>query len=282
MAATVEYEVRDRVAEITLSRPEALNVYSVAMKDELVAALGRAEADDEVVAIIITGSGKAFCAGMDLSPGPGTFARLDEDEQERLRDSGGELTLRLYDCTKPVIGAINGVAVGVGATMTLAFDVRLAARGASFGFVFARRGIVLESCSSWFLPRIVGMPTAIDWSLTGRIIDAEEAHRSGLVLAVHEPDELMAAARRYAQQIVEHCAPVSVSLNRQLLWRMAAADHPMAANIAESRAMHSRGLSADSHEGVASFLERRPARFDLTVPRDLPEVFDDVERVFTP
>ncbi|WP_200304639.1 crotonase/enoyl-CoA hydratase family protein [Streptomyces adelaidensis] len=274
MFELIRLDVADRVATITLNRPDTLNGYSVAMKDELIAAFDAVDADREVGAVIVTGAGRAFCAGMDLSDGY-TFARLDEPEHDRVRDSGGELALRIYACTKPVIAAINGAAVGVGITMTLPMDIRLATENSKFGFVFARRGIVLESCSSWFLPRIVGVSRAAEWAYTGRVFSAGEALAAGLVRSVHPADELMPAARELALEIVRNTSPVSVALNRQLLWRMLGAGHPMTANVAESRAMYSRGLSADSAEGVASFLERRPAVFPESVPADLPNVFGD-------
>jgi enoyl-CoA hydratase/carnithine racemase len=271
----IGYQVEGAIATITLDRPDRLNSYSIALKEELVAAVDDADADDEVRVVVFTGTGKAFCAGMDLSPGPKTFAREQEDPDARLRDSGGELTLRLYSCAKPLIAAVNGAAVGVGATMTLPMDIRLASEKATFGFVFAQRGIVLESCSSWFLPRVVGISRAAEWALTGRLISAAEALETGLVSAVLPPDELLPTAMSLAGEIA--CsAPVSVALNRQLLWRMLGESHPMKAHIVESRAMYERGDSADCTEGVASFLERRPARFTETVPRDLPDVFTDV------
>jgi enoyl-CoA hydratase/carnithine racemase len=263
-------EKDDGVAVLRLNRPDQLNTYSVAMKDELVAALDDLDGDNGVRAVVVTGAGRAFCAGMDLS-GPDPFA--GDDEAARRRDSGGELALRLFTSTKPLIAAINGAAVGVGVTMTLPMDIRLASERATFGFVFAQRGIVLESASSWFLPRLVGIQRASEWSLTGRVFGAEEALAAGLVHSVHAPDELLPAALDIARQIAE-AAPVSVSLNRQLLWQGLTFPHPLHSHIAESRAMFERGTSSDVAEGVASFLERRPARFAQTVPADLPDVFD--------
>ncbi|WP_156757468.1 enoyl-CoA hydratase-related protein [Actinokineospora pegani] len=268
---TVDLAVDDHVATITLDRPP-LNTYTVGLKDDLVGALDVAEADDAVRAIIVTGRGKAFCAGMDLSPGPRAFARLDEPERARTRDSGGELALRFYACAKPLIAAVNGPAMGVGVTMTLPMDLRLASTRARFGFVFAQRGIVMESCSSWFLPRLVGMAKAAEWVTTSRVLTAEEALAGGLVTSVHEPDDLLPAARAVAAGIARDAAPVSVALNRMLMWRMLGEPHPMAANVAESRAMLLRGESPDSTEGVASLLERRQAEFAQTVPRDLPAI----------
>jgi enoyl-CoA hydratase/carnithine racemase len=283
MFELIDYGVKDSVAIVTLDRPEQLNAYNVALKDELIDALDRVDADDDVRVVIVTGAGRAFCAGMDLSPGPRTFARDDEAPDARLRDSGGELSLRLYNCTKPIIAAINGAAIGVGVTMTLPMDFRLASERAKFGFVFAQRGIVLESCSSWFLPRLVGVSRAAEWAYTGKVFDAQTALEGGLVSAVLHPDELMPAAIRLAEEIAAHTSPVSVALNRQLIWRMLGQEHPMAANIAESRAMYQRGLGPDATEGVASFLERRPARFTQAISTDLPDIFAGLdEPVFTP
>jgi enoyl-CoA hydratase/carnithine racemase len=266
---TIAVAVDDRVATITLNRPDRLNAYTVAMKDELVAAFDAVDADDNVAAVIVTGAGRTFCAGMDLAQGPAGF--------DTERDSGGVLALRVFACTKPVIAAVNGAAVGVGATMTLPMDIRLAATSARFGFVFSRVGIVLESCSSWFLPRIVGVSRAAEWAYSGRVFDAAEAVEAGLVSSVHRPDELLPAARRLALQIVDNAAPVSVSLNRQLLWRMLTAAHPMEAHLAESRAMRLRATSADCAEGVGAFLDKRPPVFTQTVPAHLPDVFAQME-----
>jgi enoyl-CoA hydratase/carnithine racemase len=267
-------EKADGVGILTLNRPDRLNTYSVPMKDELLAALDDLDGDERVRAVVVTGAGRAFCAGMDLS-GPDPFSGDDEDA--RRRDSGGELALRLFASTKPLIAAINGAAVGVGVTMTLPMDIRLASERAKFGFVFAQRGIVMESASSWFLPRLVGVQRAAEWSLTGRVFGADEALAAGLVHSVHAPDELLPAAMGIARQITE-AAPVSVSLNRRLLWQGLTFPHPMHSHIAESRAMFERGASSDVAEGVASFLERRPARFEQTVPADLPDVFDGLDQ----
>ena len=264
--STVAVDVADRVATITLNRPSQLNSYTVAMKDDLVAAFDAVDADPFVRAVVVTGSGRAFCAGMDLSGGPAPF-------HESERDSGGELALRVFACTKPVIAAVNGAAVGVGATMTLPMDIRLASANARFGFVFTRVGIVLESCSSWFLPRIVGISRAAEWAYTGRVFDAAEALAAGLVRSVHPPEELLPAAITLAREIADNAAPVSVSLNRQLLWEMLTAAHPMDAHLVESRAMRLRGASADCAEGVGAFLDKRSPVFTQTVPADLPEVF---------
>jgi enoyl-CoA hydratase/carnithine racemase len=259
-------DVVDRLATITLNRPDRLNAYDVKLKDGLVAAFDMIDADDSVAAVVVTGSGRAFCAGMDLSAGPGAFTESE-------RDSGGELALRIFACTKPVIAAINGAAVGVGATMTLPMDIRLASTTARFGFVFSRVGITLETCSSWFLPRLVGISRAAEWAYTGRIFGADEALSAGLVRSIHPPAELLPAARRLAGEIATNAAPVSVALNRQLLWRMLTAPHPHDAHLVESRALYLRGASADCAEGVGAFLSKRPPVFRQTVPADLPEVF---------
>jgi enoyl-CoA hydratase/carnithine racemase len=277
----ISLDVVDGLATVTLDRPDRMNAYSVAMQRELVAALDSLDADDAVRVLIVTGAGRAFCAGMDLT-NPEAFSRLDQSEAERRRDSGGELALRIYRFTKPTIAAINGAAIGIGVTMTLPMDFRMAAQTAKFGFVFARRGIVLESASSWFLPRLVGPAQAAEWAYTGRVFDADEAQRTGLVRSVHARDELLPAAISLAQEIIDHTAAVSVALNRQLIWRGLTFDHPMQSHVAESRAMFERGTSPDVAEGVSSFLDRRDADYPQTVPADLPDVFDGwVEPPFT-
>jgi enoyl-CoA hydratase/carnithine racemase len=266
-------EKDEGVLTITLNRPERLNAWTAQMGQEMRAALDQADADDEVRAVIVTGAGRGFCAGADLASGGDTFdARKREAVAGARRDNGGELTLRIFDCTKPVIAAINGPAVGVGATMTLPMDVRLAAEDARIGFVFARRGIIPEACSSWFLPRVVGISRAMEWVATGRVFSAEEALEGRLVRSVHPKDELLDAARALAQEIAENTAPVSVALARQLMWRMLGAPHPMRAHRAHSRGMVARGQSADAREGITAFLEKRPARFPDRVSEGLPEV----------
>jgi enoyl-CoA hydratase/carnithine racemase len=269
------YDVADGVATITLNRPDRLNAFTPTMMQELIDAFDRVDEDDDVRAVIVTGAGRGFCAGADLGGGGGTF-----DARERgnggdapHRDGGGRVSLRIYDCTKPVIAAINGPAVGVGITMTLPMDVRLVAEGAKIGFVFARRGIVPEACSSWFLPRIVGISRAMEWVATGRVFDAQEALEGGLARSVHAPDELLGAANALAREIAENSAPVSVAVARRLLWTMLGADHPMEAHKADSRAIFARGQSADAHEGVTAFLEKRPAQFTDRVSDGLPELF---------
>jgi enoyl-CoA hydratase/carnithine racemase len=266
------------VLTITLNRPDRLNAWTQTMGEELIAAFDEADRDDDVRCIIVTGAGRAFCAGADLQGGGATF-----DWRERQgatagadgpvpRDGGGRFTLRVFDCAKPVIAAINGPAVGVGATMTLPMDIRLAADTARIGFVFARRGIVPEACSSWFLPRIVGISRAMEWVATGRIFSAQEARDGGLVRSLHPGDELLDAARSLAAEIAENTAPVSVALARRMLWRMLGAEHPMLAHRADSRAMFLRGQSADAAEGITSFLDKRPARFRDRVSDGLPEI----------
>ena len=274
----IRYDVADGVATVTLHRPEQLNAFTGTMMRELIEAIDRVDADDSVRALVVTGSGRGFCAGADLSSGGETFARGGSDVQTDVgvpRDGGGLVTLRLFDCTKPVIGAINGPAVGVGVTMTLPMDVRLASTAARFGFVFARRGIVPEACSSWFLPRLVGISQAAEWCYTGRVFGAQEALDGGLVRSLHGPDDLLPAAYALAREIAESTAPVSVALTRRMLWRMLGADHPMAAHRVDSRGILARGASADAREGVTSFLEKRAAAFPDRVSDGLPDVFPD-------
>ena len=264
------HEVVDGVLTITLDRPEKLNAFTPTMMRELIDAFDRADADDAVRAVIVTGAGRAFCAGADLSGGGGTFDNTARDTLETHRDGGGLVALRIFESKKPVIAAINGPAVGVGITMTLPMDVRLASTAARMGFVFARRGIVPEACSSWFLPRVVGISRATEWVYTGRIFSAEEALAGGLVSRIVPPADLLATARGLAREIADNTSAVSVALSRQLLWRMLGADHPMEAHQVDSRAIYWMGSSADAREGVAAFLEKRPARFTLRPSADLP------------
>lgn len=276
----IAYEVTDHVATITLQRPEQLNAFTNVMMRELIAAFDLTDADDEVRAVIVTGAGRGFCAGADLSGGGNTFAKGGSDVATSVgvpRDGGGLVALRIFESLKPVIGAINGAAVGVGVTMTLPMDIRLASEHAKFGFVFARRGIVPEAASSWFLPRLVGISQAAEWVFTGRLISAGDACDAGLVRSVHAADDLLPAARALAAEIVEHAAPVSVALSRQMLWRMMGASHPMEAHRVDSRGIASRGSSADAREGVESFLAKRPASFSDKVSDGLPEIFPDWE-----
>jgi enoyl-CoA hydratase/carnithine racemase len=272
----IAYDVSERIATVTLDRPDQLNAFTGRMMHELLDALDRVDSDDGVRALVITGRGRGFCAGADLSAGAETFSRGGSDIGTDVgvpRDGGGLITLRIFRSTKPVIAAINGPAVGIGITMTLAMDLRLASEQARIGFVFARRGIVPEACSSWFLPRLVGMQQAAEWVYTGRVFDADEALARGLVRSVHPPDELLPAAYALASEIADHTAPVSVALSRQMLWRLLGADHPMAAHRADSRGILLRGRSADVAEGVTSFLEKRPAVFTDRVSDGLPDLF---------
>jgi len=265
-------ETSDGVLTITLNRPERLNAWTAQMGLELRTAFDRADADDEVRAIILTGAGRGFCAGADLASGGDTFDYRKHGSAGPARDSGGEFTLRVFESTKPVIAAINGPAVGVGATMTLPMDVRLAADDARIGFVFARRGIIPEACSSWFLPRVVGIGRAMEWVTTGRVFSAQEALEGGLMRSLHPKDELLDAARALAREIAENTAPVSVALARQLMWRMLGAEHPMIAHRADSRGMVARGQSADAVEGITAFLQKRPASFPDRVSDGLPDI----------
>ncbi|MGQ3015819.1 crotonase/enoyl-CoA hydratase family protein [Phenylobacterium sp.] len=278
---TLKLELEDGIALLTLNRPEKLNAFNPLMNRELIAAFDVTDADDDVRAVIVTGAGRGFCAGADLAGGGSTFDydRRDADplgqrtESGVYRDGGGLVSLRIYDSLKPVIAAVNGAAVGVGATMQLPMDIRLASTEARFGFVFARRGITPEACSSWFLPRLVGMQTALEWCYSGRVFNAQEALDRGLVRSLHAPEDLLPAARALAREIVDNAAPVSVALTRQLMWRMAGADHPMAAHRADSRGIQARGASADSKEGVESFLQKRPPAFPDKVSDGLPDIW---------
>jgi enoyl-CoA hydratase/carnithine racemase len=270
----IRYEVTDHVLTITLNRPDRLNAFTPTMGRELIEAFEQADADDDVRAIVVTGEGRGFCAGADLGAGGSTFDwRERQTDDEVPRDGGGQVALRIFDSTKPVIAAINGPAVGVGITMTLPMDIRLAAEGAKIGFVFARRGIVPEACSSWFLPRIVGISQAMEWVATGRVFSAEEARAGRLVRSVHPREELLGAARSLAAEIADNAAPVSVALARRMMWTMLGAAHPMDAHRADSRAMFARGQSDDAREGVTSFLEKRDPEFTDRVSGGLPELF---------
>jgi enoyl-CoA hydratase/carnithine racemase len=270
--STIRTEVADRVLTIVLDRPEKLNAFTPEMKDELIAALDEADADDEVRAIIVTGTGRAFCAGADISAGETAFDYSHTDAESH-RDEGGELTLRIYELRKPIIAAVNGAAVGVGATMTLPMDVRLASEDARFGFVFARRGLVPEAASAWFLPRAVGLSRSLEWVFSGRIFPAQEALAAGLVRSLHPRDELMSAARQLAAEIADNTSAVAVGLARQMLWRLSAADHPMAAHRIDSKGIYYLGQSDDVREGVNSFYERRAPAFPLKVSKDMPPHF---------
>ena len=279
---TIKLDVEDGVALLTLNRPDKLNAFNTQMMLDMIAALDFTDAEDAVRCVIVTGAGRGFCAGADLSSGAQTFnystrggaektARTVEGVQ---RDGGGLLTLRIYDSLKPIIAAVNGPAVGVGVTMQLAMDMRLASTQARFGLVFARRGLNPEACSSYFLPKLVGVQTALEWCYTGRVFPAQEAFDKGLVRSLHEPEDLLPAAMALAREIADNTAPVSVTLTRQLLWRMAGASHPIEAHMADSRGIQARGQMADAREGVMSFLEKRPAHYPDKVSSDLPDIWD--------
>lgn len=276
----IAYEVSEGIATITLNRPDKMNAFTGRMMHEIIAALDATDADDSVKVVIFTGAGRAYCAGADLSSGGDTFAKGGSDVQTRQgvpRDGGGLVALRIFNSLKPVIGAINGAAVGVGVTMTLPMDIRVASDSAKFGFVFAKRGIVPEACSSYFLPRIVGIQRATEWVFTGRVFSADEALDGGLVRSVHAGDDLLGVARGLAREIADNTAPVSVALSRRMLWRMLGASHPMEAHRVDSRGIMERGRSADSREGVTSFLEKRAAVYPDLVSSGLPDVFPDWE-----
>jgi enoyl-CoA hydratase/carnithine racemase len=272
---TLLYDVADRVATLTLNRPDRLNAVNSTSIRELVAAFDQADADDGVRAVIVTGAGRAFCAGADLGGGGQTFAggagRSERPEDHR--DGGGLVTLRIFEMKKPVIAAINGPAVGFGVTLTLAMDVRLASSAAKLGFVFARRGVVPEACSTWFLSRLVGIAQAAEWAYTGRVFSAEEARAGGLVSRVLAPEALLPAARELAREIADNTSAVSVALIRQMLWRMLGADHPREAHRIDSLGMWHTGRSADAHEGVTSFLEKRPPHFTGRPSKDMPPFY---------
>jgi enoyl-CoA hydratase/carnithine racemase len=270
------YDVSEGIATITLNRPDKLNAFTGRMMHEIISALDITDADDNVKVVIFTGAGRAYCAGADLSSGGDTFAKGGSDVQTQQgvpRDGGGLVSLRIFNSQKPVIGVINGPAVGVGVTMTLPMDFRLASDTAKFGFVFAKRGIVPEACSSYFLPRLVGISQATEWVYTGRVFGADEALSGGLVRSVHTGDDLMKTAREIAREIADNTAPVSVAMSRRMLWQMLGASHPMEAHRADSRGIMERGRSADSKEGVVSFLEKRPAVYPDKVSDGLPNIF---------
>lgn len=280
---TLLYDLADGIATITLNRPDRMNAFTPRMMLDLIAAFDETDRDDAVRAVIVTGAGRGFCAGADLASGGGTFgagAREAErlalgDTEDVTRDGGGRVSLRIFRSLKPVIGAVNGPAVGVGATLLLAMDIRLASTEARFGFVFARRGIALEACSSWFLPRIVGPAAALEWCYSGRVFPAAEALSRGLVSGLHGPEALLPAARALAAEFVENSAPVSMAVTRQLIWRGLVAQHPMEAHRADSRSMRARGASADAMEGIAAFLEKRAAMFPDRVSTDVPAIWPD-------
>lgn len=286
--ATIKTDISEGLFTLTLNRPEKMNAFTGEMMAEMIAAFDEADADDAVRAVIVTGAGeRAFCAGADLSAGAQTFdyaKRADRGynvppttadggvdvTHESARDGGGRVTLRIFNSKKPVIGAINGAAVGIGATMQLPMDIRIASETARFGFVFARRGIVPEAASSWFLPRLVGISQALEWCYSGQVFGAEEALRGGLVRSIHAPDQLITAARNLAHELTSESAPVSIALTRQMMWRMLGAPHPMEAHKLDSRAIWSRGAGGDAREGVTSFLEKRAASYPDKVSGDMP------------
>ena len=286
---TLLYDIEDNILTITLNRPDKLNAFNFQMQNDLIKAFDEADKDDNVKAIIVTGAGRGFCAGADLSAGARTFdfeSRDDRSDKQgavlengeidwsspSIRDGGGLVTLRIFDCLKPVISACNGPAVGVGVTMQLAMDIRLASEEARYGFVFARRGLVPEACSSWFLPKIVGISQALEWVYSGKVFPAEEALKGGLVRSIHKADDLLNDAKEIALEITKNCAPVSVALSRQMLWKMAGADHPMEAHKIDSRGIFARGRMQDAKEGVTSFLEKREANFSDEI-KDIPDYY---------
>ncbi|MDJ0979851.1 MAG: crotonase/enoyl-CoA hydratase family protein [Erythrobacter sp.] len=275
----ITLEKAEGIATITLNRPDKMNAYTRTMGQEIIAAMDDIDADDSVRAVIFTGAGeKAFCAGADLTPEGGgqVFSDptpVDDLSDERVRDGGGLLTLRLFESKKPLISACNGVAVGVGATMQLAMDIRLASETARYGFVFARRGIVPEAASSWFLPQLVGVSQALEWCYTGRVFDADEAHRGGLVRSVHAPGVLMSEARELAREIAQNTSAVSVAMTRAMMWRLMSADHPMEAHKIDSRAIYRLSRGADAKEGIASFLEKRAPAYPGKVSEDMPDFY---------
>src|SRR5262247_3525425 len=272
----IRYEVAERIATITLHRPERLNAVTTRLLDELIDAFDRADGDDDVRAVIVTGAGRAFCAGADLEAGGATFdsaARGRARTAEEHRDGGGRVTLRIFDTKKPVIAAINGPAVGFGITLTLPMDVRIASTSARIGFVFARRGVVPEACSTWFLPRLVGISQAAEWALTGRVFSAEEALAGRLVSRVVVPDALLPTARALGREIADNTSAVSVVLIRQMLWKLLGADHPREAHRLDSLGMFWTGRSADAREGIDAFIAKRPARFSQRPSTDMPPFY---------
>ena len=274
----IELEIADGIATIWMNRPDKMNAFTELMRYEIIDALDHTDADDDVRAVIFTGRGRAFCAGADLSSGEGTFSRGGSDIMGRNgvpRDGGGTVSLRIYESKKPVIGAINGAAVGVGVTMTLPMDIRLASTAAKFGFVFSRRGIVPEAASSWFLPRLVGISQAMEWVASGEVFPAEEAMAGGLIRSVHEPDDLLLAAYALARKLTESSSAVSIAVARKMMWRMLGADHPMAAHKVDSRGILERGRSEDVKEGINSFFEKRAPKFPDKVSDGLGTIFSD-------
>lgn len=275
----IQYAVADGILTITLHRPDRMNAFTGLMGEELIDAFDRSDADDEVKCVIVTGSGRAFCAGSDLARGGDTWSKHEEHlrnqqpEKRYIGDGGGCVTRRIFDSHKPVIAAINGPAVGVGITMTLAMDIRMAVRDAKIGFVFASRGIVPEAASAWFLPRIVGISTALEWAYSGRVFKSEEGLARGLLRSVHEPDALLPAARELARSFADDSSAVSKAFVRHMFWRMLGAEHPIRAHEIDTAAIAYTGKSADAREGISAFLEKRPARFTDRVSQDMPDFF---------
>ena len=270
------YDVEDNIATITMNRPDKLNAFTSVMLDEIIDAIDRTDADDNVRAVIFTGAGRGFCAGADLSRGGATFDMKERDDAgpiDEWRDGGGRVTLRLFESKKPLIAAVNGPAAGVGVTMQLPMDFRIASTNARFGLVFTRRGVVMEACSSWFLPRLVGISQAMEWVMSGRVFPAEEALKGGLVSQVVEPEDLMPAARAIGREIADNTSAVSVALCRHMMWKMLGADHPMEAHKIDSRGIRSMGQLPDAYEGVQSFLEKRPGNYTMKPSTDMPEFF---------
>ena len=280
---TIIYKKENQILTITLNRPERLNAFTGQMMDDLIAAFDEAGKDDDIRVVVVTGAGRGFCAGADLGAGADTFNRDVRDNKDQrpikgknlewLRDGGGRTTLAIYECPKPIIAAINGPAVGVGVTMTLPMDIRLASDKARFGLVFARRGLVPEAASSWFLPRIVGISKALEWTYSGKVFSPEEALSGGLIRSVHSSEELLEEAYKISNEIIENTSAVSVALTRQMLWKMLGADHPMEAHKVDSRAIYALGKGEDAKEGVNSFLEKRTPEFPNKVSEDMPEFF---------
>lgn len=277
---TLFIDIEEQIATITLNRPERLNAFNGQMMNDLIAAFDLTDANDDVRAVIVTGEGRAFCAGADLASGGDTFDRTKRDDVEQdlgeaqvRRDGGGRVALRIYESLKPVIAAVNGPAVGIGATMQLPMDIRIASDTAKFGFVFSRRGIVMEANSSWFLPRLVGPSTALEWCFSGEVFPAAHALERGLIRSIHAPDDLIPAARAFARNIAENTSQISVALMRQMIWRMMGADHPMEAHKIDSRGIDELGRGADVREGVTSFLEKRKPDFPNRVSKDMPSFY---------
>lgn len=270
------YRIEDGIATITLNRPEKMNTVTTEMRDELIATFDQADNDPDVRAIVVTGSGKAFCAGADVSGGAKSFDPEERgwaEDIDEFRDGGGMITLKIFACTKPVIAAINGVAAGLGSTMLLPMDIRIASQSARFGFVFSRRGIVPEACATWFLPKVVGINRALEWAFTGRVFPAAEALDAGLIRSIHPDEELLDAAYAIAHEIVDNAAPVAVGMIRQMMWRLVGSAHPMDAHRVDSKVNFWLGQSPDVAEGITAFLEKRPPEFGMRLPTDLPTFY---------